>query len=66
MLFRSFHAIFPQVARETGVTLLPFLLQGVGGVAKLNQPDGIHPTVEGARIVAHNVWPGIRFVLRRP
>ena len=62
---KAFHALFPKVALETGVTLLPFLLEGVGGVAKLNQGDGIHPTAEGARIVGHNVWPGIRFALRR-
>ena len=62
---KAFHALFPKVAYETGVTLLPFLLEGVGGVAKLNQGDGIHPTAEGARIVGQNVWPGIRFALRR-
>lgn len=61
----SFHDLFPKVARETGVILLPFLLDGVGGIAKFNQDDGIHPTVEGARMVAHNVWPGIRAALRR-
>jgi acyl-CoA thioesterase-1 len=63
---RAFHDLFPRVARETGATLLPFLLQGVGGIAKLNQSDGIHPTAAGARIVAHNVWPGVRFSLRQP
>ena len=61
----SFHDLFPKVARETGVILLPFLLDGVGGIEKFNQDDGIHPTVEGARMVAHNVWPGIRAALRR-
>jgi len=62
---KAFHDLFPKVARETGVNLLPFLLQGVGGIPKLNQGDGIHPTAEGARIVGHNVWPGIRFALRQ-
>ena len=62
---KAFHDLFPTVARETGVALLPFLLQGVGGIAKFNQGDGIHPTAEGARMAAHNVWPGIRFALRR-
>lgn len=62
---KAFHDAFPKLARETGVTLLPFLLDGVGGIAKLNQGDGIHPTAEGARIVGHNVWPGIRLVLRK-
>ena len=38
------------------VPLVPFLLEGVAGIASLNQRDGIHPTAEGARIVADNVW----------
>lgn len=62
---KEFHDVFPAVAREAGVTLLPFLLEGVGGIARLNQSDGIHPTAEGARIAARNVWPGIRLVLRQ-
>ena len=36
--------------------IFPFLLQGVGGHPDLNQPDGIHPTEKGAKIVAENVW----------
>jgi len=60
----AFHALFGRVARETGVTLLPFLLEGVGGVARLNQGDGIHPTAEGARLAAENVWPGILDAVR--
>lgn len=61
---RAFHNVFPRVARETGAILLPFLLDGVGGVDSLNQADGIHPTAAGARLVARNVWPAIRLVLR--
>ncbi len=61
---RAFHALFPRVARETGAVLLPFLLDGVGGIDSLNQADGIHPTAQGARLAARNVWPGIRMVLR--
>ncbi|WP_432327172.1 hypothetical protein ACRQ5D_26690 [Mucilaginibacter sp. P25] len=38
------------------MALVPFLLQGVGGVPSLNQGDGIHPTAQGAKIVANNVW----------
>ena len=51
-----FQKLFPAVARETGAMLMPFLLAGVAGDARLNQPDGIHPTAEGARLVAANVW----------
>ncbi len=53
----KFRKIFPALAEANdSVVLLPFLLQGVGGVPALNQPDGIHPTAEGAKIVAENVW----------
>lgn len=60
---RRFRAVFPSVARATGVRLLPFLLDGVGGRLELNQDDGIHPTAEGARRVAANVYRGLRPVL---
>jgi acyl-CoA thioesterase-1 len=52
----AFHKVYPALAAEYHVPLVPFLLQGVGGVERLNQKDGIHPTAEGARIVADNVW----------
>ncbi len=61
---KAFHDLFARVAVESGVTLLPFILEGVGGIAKYNQGDGIHPTAEGARMAAHNVWPGIRMAIR--
>lgn len=63
---RAFHDLFGRVAAEERVTLLPFLLDGVAGVARLNQGDGMHPNEEGARRAARNVWPGIRRVLSRP
>jgi acyl-CoA thioesterase-1 len=59
----SFGALYPRLAKETGVELVPFLLEGVGGEARLNQPDGIHPTVEGHRVVAQTVLPHLRKVL---
>ena len=60
-----FHAMYPAVARAEQVTLLPFLLDGVAGISGLNQGDGIHPNVRGARKVAENVWPGIRDAVAR-
>jgi acyl-CoA thioesterase-1 len=62
---RSFGDVFGAVARETGATLTPFLLDGVAGIGSMNQPDGIHPTEEGADRAARNVWPVIRGVLDR-
>ena len=60
---RSFRAIYPELARANGATLVPFLLQGVAGEPKLNQPDGIHPTAAGQRVVAENVWRVLRPLL---
>jgi acyl-CoA thioesterase-1 len=57
---RRFHALYADVARKTGVRLLPFLLNGVGGKPELNQDDGIHPTAKGARLVAANVFKALR------
>ncbi len=61
----GFRAVFPAVAKATGATLMPFLLEGVAGVAPLNQADGIHPTSEGAAKAARNAWPTIRAALDR-
>ncbi len=59
----EFDALFPELARERGLVFIPFLLEGVGGVAELNLPDGIHPTAEGHRRVAETVWPVIEPLL---
>ena len=59
----EFRDMFPQLAQKNSVALIPFLLDGVGGEANLNQPDGIHPTAEGHRIVAENVWKELHKLL---
>jgi len=59
----EFGKVYGDVARETGAVLTPFLLDGVAGVGRMNQPDGIHPTVEGAVKAARTVWPVLRGVL---
>jgi acyl-CoA thioesterase I len=61
----AFHAIYPSLAKTYHVPLVPFLLQGVGGVARLNQRDGIHPTAEGARVLADNVWTILAPIVER-
>ena len=60
---RAFRDVFPAVADAEDAHLIPFLLEGVGGIAALNQPDGIHPTEEGHRIVAENVWQVLQPIL---
>lgn len=63
--FTQFRALFPKLARKHQAWLVPFLLEGVGGNPELNFPDGIHPTAEGHKIVAENVWKVLRQVLER-
>jgi acyl-CoA thioesterase-1 len=60
---REFSGLYPALAKENNITLIPFLLDGVGGELKLNQQDGIHPTAEGHRIVAENVWKELKTLL---
>ena len=62
---RRFRAIYPELARESGAALVPFLLEGVGGVESLNQADGIHPTAAGHERMAETVWRVLEPVLRQ-
>ena len=59
----KFQKIFPELAKENNVALIPFLLQDVAGIEELNLPDGIHPNTEGHKIVADNVYKVIRPLL---
>ncbi len=60
-----FEKIYAEVAERRRVALMPFFLDGVGAVARLNQPDGIHPTAEGYRLVVERLWPYLEPLLRR-
>ncbi len=59
----EFRTLFQQLAARNKIFLIPFLLEGVGGVPILNQQDGIHPNVQGHKIVAENVWKVLRPML---
>lgn len=61
---KEFEAVFPAVARGTRITLMPFLLDGVAGVPRLNQADGIHPTAVGQQVIADHIWPYLRPLLK--
>ena len=61
----EFHEVYRELAKQYGVAFLPFLLEGVAGVESLNQRDGIHPTAQGARLVANNVWAVLRPILEK-
>jgi acyl-CoA thioesterase-1 len=60
----QFDTTFPELATQYDAQLIPFLLDGVAAVRRLNQPDGIHPTAEGHRIVADSVWQALEPTLR--
>jgi acyl-CoA thioesterase-1 len=62
---RRFNAIFPELAKRNKAELIPFVLEGVGGVRDLNLSDGIHPTAKGHQIVAANVWKVLEPLLSR-
>ncbi len=59
----EFGEMFQELAAENHIRLIPFLLEGVGGIAGMNQADGIHPNEEGAAVVAANVWEILEPVL---
>ena len=59
----EFKNIYTELATKNSMTLIPFILEGVGGEAHLNQEDGIHPTAEGHKIVAANVWKQLEKLL---
>ena len=60
----EYRALFPRVAKENDVAFVPFLLEGIGGVQEFNQPDLIHPNVEGQKRVAENVWKVLEGVVK--
>ena len=60
----EFRNIYIDLAAKNKMTLIPFLLEGVGGEQELNQADGIHPTAEGHLIVAENVWKQLEKLLQ--
>jgi acyl-CoA thioesterase-1 len=62
----EFRQVYPSLAKEYGVPIVPFLLGGVAGTESMNQRDGIHPTAEGARVLADNVWAVLEPVLADP
>jgi acyl-CoA thioesterase-1 len=60
----EFRNIFPELAKENNILLIPFILENVAGKPELNQQDGIHPTAEGQKILAGNVWEVLEQVVR--
>jgi acyl-CoA thioesterase-1 len=61
---REFAAIFPELAKTNNATLIPFLLDGVGGIPEMNLADGFHPNIEGHKLVAETVWETLAPLLK--
>ncbi len=61
----AFNGIYPRVADDEDLILIPFFLEGVAGIRKYNQDDGIHPTAEGYRLITDLVYPHVREAIRR-
>lgn len=62
---RDFEAVYPRLAREFDLPLIPFLLENVAMVRELNQADGIHPNAKGNRVVARQVADAFEAVVRK-
>lgn len=60
---QDFKNMFTALTKENEMILIPFLLEGVGGIRELNQEDGIHPTPKGHTILAENIWVSIKDTL---
>ena len=63
MYANEFRSLYTELAQKNNAALIPFLLERVGGERTLNQSDGIHPTPEGHKIVAENVWEILKGVV---
>lgn len=60
----GFRGMYAELAKKNDVEFIPFILKNVGGIAELNQSDGIHPTIEGHKIVANTVWEYLEPLLK--
>lgn len=61
----AYRKIFPDIAKKNDIALIPLLLDGVGGVKELNQPDFIHPNEKGQETVATTVWKALEPILKK-
>jgi acyl-CoA thioesterase-1 len=62
-LAASFRNIFRKIATDNNMALVPFLLDGIAGVANLNLNDGIHPSAAGYKVISKQVWPVLKTLL---
>ena len=63
---RPFEQMYVDLAGKYKLTRIPFLLEGVGGIPQFTQPDGLHPTAQGAEIMAGTVMKVLVPLLHKP
>lgn len=64
---KRFDAIYPELAKQYGLVLYPFFLEGIAGDRALNQADGLHPTAEGVTVIVRTILPTVeRFIASLP
>jgi len=61
----AFASVYPQIARNHDIILIPFMLDGVAGQSRFNQTDGIHPTAEGYTVVVENIYPHVLEAIKK-
>jgi acyl-CoA thioesterase-1 len=62
---RNFDAIYPALASKYGTVFYPFFLEGIAGDAKLNLPDGLHPTAAGVDVIVKNILPKVEELIAK-
>lgn len=62
---QAFHQVFPKLAQQFNINLVPFLLENVAGNPALNQDDGIHPTAQAQPILLETVWAQLKKILKK-
>lgn len=62
---QEFRQAYRDLAKQYQITFIPFVLEGIGGISEMNQPDGIHPNAEGEKIMAENVWRALEPLLKQ-
>ncbi len=62
---RAFKTIYPRVAQQHHIILIPFFLEGVAGREDLNQPDLIHPTAAGYQKIVDTIYPFVVKAIER-
>jgi len=62
---RTFQAMYVELAKQQGITLIPFFLEGVAAQTALNQADGIHPTGQGYAVIVNSLWPALEPLLKK-